>query len=142
MTRVTAELTEGYAVTIEGAGHYVQADEPEDAGGTDTGPTPYELLLSALAACTTITISMYCQRKGWTLDKVTASYEHDRVHADDCADCDDERTGYIDRVRGQVTIHGEFDDAQRARLAQVAARCPVHKTLEHGIHFEDTVDVP
>lgn len=142
MTRITAELTEGYAVTIEGAGHIIYADEPENLGGTDTGPSPYELLLSSLAACTSITISMYCQRKGWKLDKVTVSYEHDRVHAEDCEECDEDATGYLDRVKGEVTIEGDFDDAQKARLRQVAVRCPVHKTLEHGVHFRDVVEVP
>lgn len=142
MTRITAELTDGYAVVAEGAGHLIKADEPTEVGGTDTGPTPYELLLSALAACTSITISMYCQRKGWKLDKVSVSYEHDRVHADDCEHCDETATGYIDRIVGEVRIEGDFDDAQRARLRQVAVRCPVHKTLEHGMHFSDRVEIP
>ncbi|MDX1657931.1 MAG: OsmC family protein [Nitriliruptorales bacterium] len=140
MHEITATLDEGYAVTIEtDQGHTWHADEPEEAGGTDTGPNPYELLMGSLAACTAITLSMYAQRKGWELAGVEATYRHDRIHADDCEDCDDETKGYIDHVTSEITIRGELDDQQRKRLAEVAERCPVHKTLEKGVHITDEV---
>lgn len=140
MSTITAELTEGYAVALRtSSGHTWAADEPTEVGGTDTGPTPYELLLGALAACTTITVSMYAQRKGWSVDGIEVSYEHDRIHIDDCADCEAHHRGYIDRIVSQVTIRGDLDETQRKRLAQVAASCPVHKTLAKGVHLEDHV---
>jgi putative redox protein len=135
MATVTADLTTGFAVELRAGDHTWVADEPTDMGGSDTGPSPYELLLSAVASCTCITISMYCQRKGWALDSVSARYEHDRVHPDDCNDCEDHASGYIDRVRSEIFIEGDFDDAQRARLSEIARRCPVHKTIDLGVTF-------
>jgi putative redox protein len=140
MSTITAALTDGYAVELaSSSGHRWSADEPTSAGGTDTGPNPYELLLGALASCTSITLSMYAQRKGWPLDGVEVRYEHDRVHADDCADCEDQQHGYIDRIVSDITIHGDLDEDQRQRLTQVAGSCPVHKTLDKGVHMVDHV---
>ncbi len=140
MATITAELDEGMAVTLESdAGHRWQADEPEEAGGSGTGPDPYELLLGSLAACTCITVKMYAREKGWALEAVSARYRHDRVHADDCDECDDDQSGYIDRVTGDLTITGDLDDQQQRRLAEVAGRCPVQKTLEKGVHVVDDV---
>jgi len=135
MATITADLTAGFAVELRAGNHVWQSDEPTDVGGTDTGPNPYELLVSAVAACTCITISMYCQRKGWALESISARYELDKIHADDCDDCEDEAKGYIDRVRSEIFIEGDFDDEQRARLSDIARRCPVHKTLDHGVSF-------
>ena len=135
MTTVTADLTSGFAVELRAGDHVWHADEPASLGGTDTGPNPYELLLSAVAACTTITISMYCQRKGWDLHSVSARYDYDRVHANDCDDCDDDATGKIERVRSEIYIEGDFTDDARAKLADIARRCPVHKTIDAGVTF-------
>ena len=137
MTRITASLTTGMVVQLSNGRHEWSADEPIDAGGTDTGPNPYELLLGSLAACTCITIAWYCQFKKLPLESVSASYDFSRVHADDCADCDIPDKGFIEKIISNVHIEGNFDDAQRKRLAQIAERCPVHKTLSHGVEFED-----
>jgi len=137
MSTVTATLTTGTVVNISNGRHEWTGDEPVAAGGTDTGPDPYELLLGALAACTCATISLYCQHKGMTLQSVSASYEFSRIHADDCAHCDDDAQGMLDHITSNVHIEGDFDDAQRKRLTQIAERCPVHKTLANGVHFED-----
>jgi putative redox protein len=137
MASITAKLSSGMAVQLSNGRHQWNADEPYDAGGTDTGPNPYELLLGSLAACTCITISWYCQHKQLSLDAVSASYDLSRVHADDCADCDIPDRGFIEKITSNVHIEGDFDEAQRKRLAQIAERCPVHKTLSHGIVFED-----
>ena len=137
MSRITAKLTSGMAVVLSNGRHEWQADEPTDAGGTDTGPNPYELLLGSLAACTCITISGYCQHKGLALQSVSATYDFSRVHADDCKDCDMPDKGFIERITSNVHIEGDFDEAQRKRLARIAERCPVHKTLAHGVAFED-----
>jgi len=137
MTRITAELTSGMAVQLSNGRHYWQADEPLDAGGTDTGPNPYELLLGSLAACTCVTISWYCSYKGFALKSVRTTYDFSRVHADDCQDCDIPDKGFIEKITSNVHIEGDFDEAQRKRLAQIAERCPVHKTLSQSVAFED-----
>lgn len=137
MSTVTAKLTTGTVVQISNGRHEWRGDEPVAAGGTDTGPDPYELLLGALAACTCATISLYCQHKSMTLQSVSASYEFSRVHADDCAHCDDDATGMLEHITSDVHIEGDFDDAQRKRLAQIVERCPVHKTLAKGVQFTD-----
>lgn len=137
MTRITANLTSGMAVQLSNGRHEWKADEPVDAGGTDTGPNPYELLLGSLAACTCVTIAWYCQFKKLHLESVSTSYDFSRIHADDCKECDIPERGFIERITSNVHIKGNFDDAQRKRLAQIAERCPVHKTLAHGVVFED-----
>jgi len=139
MATVTAELREGTQVNIQARQFTWRGDEPPAAGGTDTGPTPYEILLGGLAACIKITFRLYANHKGIDLTGVDVTLEFDRVHADDCVDCEKRRDGWIDRIQTQVTIRGAFDDAQRTRLAQVAKRCPVHKTLVNGIEIFDSV---
>lgn len=139
MTSITAELLEGFKVDITNGTHTWRADEPMDLGGTDTGPNPYDLLLGALAACTSITLSMYANRKNIELSSLSVEYSYDKVHADDCAECDDEHSGMIDRVTARIFIDGSFDESTRKRLEQIAVRCPVHKTLENGIVFAETV---
>ena len=137
MTQISAELESGTVVRLSNGRHEWTADEPIDIGGTDVGPNPYELLLGSLAACTCVTISMYCRHKGITLHSISASYEFSNVHADDCKDCEESDKGYIEKITSNINIRGDFDDAQRKRLAQIVERCPVHKTLGRGLAFED-----
>ena len=137
MSRITAKLTTGMAVKISNGRHDWDADEPVEAGGTDSGPNPYELLLGSLAACTCVTLSWYCQYKKLLLHSVITTYDFERVHADDCKDCDKPDRGFIEKITGNIQIEGDFDDAQRKRLAQIVERCPVHKTLGRGVEFED-----
>ena len=137
MPRITAILTDDYAVKLSNDRHEWLADEPMTAGGTDTGPTPYEMLLGSLAACTCITIASYCKHQGLALKSVSTLYAFKRIHADDCENCDDEASGMIDHITSNVHIEGDFDEAQRERIAQIATRCPVHKTLTNGVHIDD-----
>ena len=137
MARITAELISGMVVKLSNGRHEWAADEPLAAGGTDTGPNPYELLLGSLAACTCVTLAWYCRHKEIALESVTTTYDFSRVHADDCKDCDMPDRGFIEKIKSNVHITGDFDEAQRKRLAQIAERCPVHKTLSHGVAFED-----
>lgn len=137
---ITAELTKGTEVLVSNDRHTWIADEPAEAGGTDTGPTPYDLLLGALAACTCITLALYCRHKKLPLKSISARFEYGRVHADDCADCDDPKKGFIEQIRSEVRITGEFNDAQRKRLAQIVERCPVHKTLANSVNMVDEVE--
>ena len=139
MASVTAVLGEGTEATLQARQFTWRSDEPLSVGGTDLGPTPYEILLGSLAACIAITLRLYSNHKGIALPEVGVRLDFDRVHADDCADCDERADGWVDRITSHVTIRGTFDDAQRARLTQVAKRCPVHKTLANGVHLVDSV---
>lgn len=139
MALVTARLREGTAVDMQARQFSWRGDEPLSVGGTDTGPTPYELLLGGLAACIAVTLKLYASHKQITVSGVEVRLEFDRIHADDCLDCDEGADGWIDRIQSDVTISGTFTDAQRTRLAQVARRCPVHKTLSNGVTIVDSV---
>ncbi|MHC4547785.1 MAG: OsmC family protein [Planctomycetota bacterium] len=112
--------------------HRLLADEPEALGGADLGPSPYEWLLGALGACTSMTLRMYADRKGWPLQGVEVRLTHDRIHAKDCTDCET-KEGQLDEIRRQVRLEGDLDAAQRKRLLEIAERCPVHRTLTSEI---------
>ncbi len=118
-----------YRQSITGGGHSWSADEPRELGGDDTGPTPYHLLLSALGACTTITLQMYASRKGWPLDSVDVVLEHHRVHARDCRDCET-KEGHISEIDMELTFRGDLSAQQKDRLLEIAGKCPVKKTLQ------------
>jgi uncharacterized OsmC-like protein/pimeloyl-ACP methyl ester carboxylesterase len=114
--------------------HHLAADEPRPVGD-DTGPTPYDLLLAALGACTSMTVRMYAQRKGWPLAGVSVSLRHSRIHAADCANCESD-AGKIDRIVRVIRLDGDLDEHQRQRLFEIADRCPVHRTLRSEIVIE------
>lgn len=115
-----------------GPTHHVNADEPISVGGTDMGLTPYQFLSAGLGACTSMTIRMYARRKKWPLTHVSVDVTHNKIHASDCAHCETE-VGKIDQFRRIITLEGDLDEAQRARLMEIADRCPVHRTMEAEI---------
>lgn len=117
-----------HAVDLWAGRHHLVADEPKEAGGGDLGPNPYELLASALAACTTMTLRMYADRKGWPVRRISVAVTHRKVHARDCADCET-RDGYVDVLERVIELEGELSEEQRRRLLEIANRCPVHRTL-------------
>ena len=124
---------------IDAGSHSFYADEPVDEGGDNTGPTPYELLLGALGACTSMTLLLYARRKGWPLENVEVRLSHQRDYARDCADCDT-RPVQIDQIERRITLKGQLDQSQRARLLEIAEKCPVHRTLTGTIKVTDTLD--
>lgn len=129
----------GYGQDILAGRHHVRADEPEHfPGGTDTGPSPYDLLLASLGACTSMTLRMYADRKKWPLEGVTVRLRHEKIYAKDCADCET-KTGKVDRIERELTIHGPLDDAQKKRLHEIADKCPVHRTLHAEIKVVTTL---
>jgi putative redox protein len=127
MADVTVRTLDGTAMNISADGHDLVADEPPPVG-QDRGPDPYALLLSALGACTAMTVTLYARRNEWPLESVEVHVRHDRSHADDCVS-----GGYCDRAEVHVELDGALDDDQRQRLRAIAARCPVARTLARGI---------
>ena len=112
--------------------HVLRADEPVAVGGKDSGPGPYELLLMALGACTSMTLRMYATRSQWPLENVVVRLSHAKVHAADCQDCESERA-LLDRIDRSIELIGPLDATQRTRLLQIADMCPVHRTLTSKI---------
>jgi putative redox protein len=118
---------------IYGNGRTLVIDEPVDAGGEDAGPDPYTLLLGALGGCISMTVTLYARRKQWPVERVTVHLRQNRIHAKDCAECDQSTEGYIHRIQRSVEVEGDLTDEQRARLQEIAHKCPVHKTLSSKI---------
>src|SRR5579864_7378798 len=114
--------------------HQLTADEPISAGGGDTGPGPYELLLMALGSCTSMTVHLYAARKKWPLEQVIVRLRQERDHARDCADCE-EPSAMIHRIEKTIELVGALDEAQRRRLLEIADHCPVHRTLTSKIEI-------
>ncbi len=139
MAHVTATLEEGLRVTINTDRHRWFADEPTGAGGTDTGPSPYELLLGSLAACTVMTLRLYTDYKGIKVDRVRAEYQFARIREENEPEGERPRTDMWERITASITIGGNFDEAVRKRLTQIVGRCPVHKTLAAGVEILDYV---
>jgi uncharacterized OsmC-like protein len=128
----------GFAQEIHAGRHRLVADEPASAGGTDTGPSPYELLLAALGACTSMTVGMYARRKAWPLEEVTVHLRHSKIYAADCAECET-KEGMLDRIERDIHFGGPLTDEQRSRLLEIANKCPVHRTLTSEIDIETRV---
>ena len=119
----------GFTQEIIAGPHQLTADEPKGVGGNDKGPTPYDLLLAALGSCTSITVTMYAQRKGWPLRGVSTRLRHSRIHATDCAECET-KEGKLDHIELQIRLEGPLlSDEQRTKLLEIAEKCPVHRTL-------------
>ena len=125
----------GFAQEIEIGPHELFADEPVSYGGTDTGPSPYDLLLAALGSCTSMTIGFYARKRKWPLEKITVSLRHTRIHATDCEECET-KEGKVDRIELEIQLTGSLTDEQRAKLMEVAGRCPVHQTLTSEINIK------
>lgn len=131
-TVVVSEAGDGKFAQLVSVGgrHAMTADEPLDHGGGDTGPSPYDLLLASLGACTSMTLRMYADHKGLALDHVAVTLSHQKIHAKDCENCESD-SGRVDVIEREISVEGNLDAAERERLLEIADKCPVHKTL-HG----------
>lgn len=137
MTRVSIESVQNLQVRVIAEDHSWIADEPVGVGD-GSGPGPYDLLLGALGSCMIITLLLYARRKEWPLDRVEVEIEHDRVHADDAMNVE-QAEGMVDRFRIELVVHGDLNVVQRDRLAYIATRCPVRKTLTGTNVFDESV---
>lgn len=128
----------GFTSDIQAGKHQFKADEPIAVGGADLGPSPYDLLLSSLGACTVMTLRMYANRKDWALDEVQVALKHSKDYYKDCEDCErsEAKMDIIERV---IVLKGELDQKQRERLLTIANKCPVHKTLTSTTIINTTV---
>jgi len=141
IVRVTEADPEGFLQDIQsGPDHHLLADEPRSVGGTDRGLSPYGLVSAGLGACTAMTIRMYARRKGWPLTGVSVDICHDKAHAQDAESGGQQ--GKIDRFTRKIRLSGGLDDDQRARLLEIADKCPVHRTLSHGARVDSTLVDP
>jgi putative redox protein len=142
--RVKLALKDGFRSQITAGAKTIIADEPEDAGGKDSGMSPYELLLAALGACTVMTLKLYIERKKWPITDVEVLLTFDRIHIDDCESCvkeersDDQEVQYISRL---IYVTGDVTEEQKERLLYIAGRCPVHVTLHSNPQVEDALIV-
>lgn len=131
------ETREGKFTQIVSVGgkHILRADEPPDYGGTDTGPTPYDLILSGLGACTTMTLRMYADRKRIPLQRASVTLRHDKIHANDCEDCET-KDGKVDHIVREISLKGDLSEDQRRSLLDIAEKCPIHRTLHSEVVVE------
>jgi putative redox protein len=132
-TVVVTDAGDGaFTQRIQVGAHTLTSDEPATVGGDNLGPTPYDLLLAALGSCTSMTVRMYAQRKNWPLRSTTVTLTHSKIHAADCETCET-TSGRMDHIVREVRFDGDLDAAQRARLLEIADKCPVHRTLRSEV---------
>jgi uncharacterized OsmC-like protein len=124
----------GFLQEVVSGAHHLQADEPVSAGGSDAAPGPYDYLLVGLGVCTSMTVGLYARRKQWPLENITVSLRHSRIHAKDCEECE-KKEGMLDRIETEIELTGSLSSEQRAKLMEIAAKCPVHRTLKSEINI-------
>jgi putative redox protein len=135
---VTVRTRGSFHAEVTAGEHQFVLDEPESAGGSNEGPTPYDALAAALGGCTAMTLQFYARREKLPLEGVDVEVRHDREHGKDCADCVNQ-SGFIHRFRVAITLHGALTAEQRERLLVIAGRCPVLKTLKSEIRIDEVL---
>ena len=133
MKEVVVKFIKNYQQEAKTGQHTIIIDEAKDVGGDGRGPDPYDLLLSALGGCTSMTIMMYAKRKGWPLEGVQVKLNHEKIHANDCDECVTEE-GKLDEITKTIFLRGNLTQEQKERLLEIAERCPVNKTLTTECH--------
>lgn len=123
----------GFRTMLDVAGHALVADEPLAVGGTDEGPSPYGLLSASLAACTAMTLHGYAKMKRLAIRSIDVAVRHEKVHERDCENCEQDAGAMVDRLERTIRLDGDLSDEARARMLQIAERCPVHRTLSAGV---------
>lgn len=141
MAPTIVHLKDGYQTTIHTRHHVYHADEPLDNGGTDTAVTPTEMLLGALGSCVAMTVKMYAQRKNWPLESVEIHLEMERFNGKDYADYHGDEA-FVHEFREQIKFHGPLDDEQRARLMEIAQKCPVRRAISTPSFFKEVLTEP
>ena len=131
-------VEDNFTTSIQAKNHTMIADEPSSIGGDDFGPSPYEYLNAALAACTVMTLKMYAQRKKWDLQEVFVYISHSKKHSDEL-ELDVEKPGYLDHISKKIKFVGNLDVSQKERLKEIASRCPVHRTIESEVIFNTEI---
>jgi putative redox protein len=139
MGSVIVRSAASFRCEVEAGRHHFVVDEPTSAGGSDEGPTPYDLLSAALGSCTSMTLNFYARREGIALTGVEVTITNDRSHAKDCSDCLAD-SGYIHRFSVRLRFHGDLTADERAKLLEIARRCPVYKTLTSEIRIDEVLD--
>jgi putative redox protein len=124
----------GFLQEVVSGKHHLRADEPVSAGGGDAAPGPYDYLLIALGVCTSMTVGLYARRKEFPLENITVSLRRSRIHAEDCEECET-KGGMLDRIDVEVELTGSLSAEQHAKLMEIAAICPVHRTLTSEINI-------
>ena len=122
----------GFLQEVVSGNHHLRADEPVSVGGSDAAPGPYDYLLIALGVCTSMTVGLYARRKQFPLENITVSLRHARIHARDCEECAT-KEGMLDRIDTYIELTGSLTAEQRAKLIEIAGKCPVHRTLKSEI---------
>jgi len=125
----------GFLQEVVSGKHHLRADAPASAGRSDAGPGPYDYLLIALGVCTSMTVGLYARRKQWSLENITVSLWHSRIHAKDCEECET-KEGMLDRIEVEVDLTGSLTPEQHAKLMEIAAKCPVHRTFTSEINIQ------
>jgi len=127
-----------YKTSLSAGNHEIFADEPEEMGGGNSGPDPYDLLLMSLGSCTAITLRMYAERKKWPVEDIYVELRHFKDHAADCEDCD-EKSAKIDKIEKEIIVKGDLDSEQLDKLLEISHKCPVNKTLKGDIEMDSTI---
>ena len=140
LSNLQNEVRYGAGGGVDGVGGTLITDEPAGVGGDGAGPDPYALILAALGSCISMTVTLYARRKNWPLERVTVRLRQQRIHAADCAECARTTEGFVQRIERSVTFEGDLTDEQRARLQEIAHKCPVHRTLTSEIVIADLKD--
>ncbi len=128
-----------YKTVMTAGNHELISDEPENVGGKDEGPDPYDYLLMALGSCSVITMKMYAERKKWPVEDIYVEVRQYKAHAEDCKDCDDPKAR-IDKIEKEITVKGDLSDEQVQRLLEISKKCPVHKTLLSEVVIDSEIE--